>query len=335
MSDRHGSANNYVGVYDNVGESSTELVLQPRSDRHRVMRQAWVGLIVFEMMLLPMLTIAPTVFLMAVLLTVLKIHSPALQNHPLTHGVIYLLWLCCSIAMIFITWKAVCDSGYKTFIFERVQKQLVINIANVLGGKSVKIIPFKQIEDAEFQERDDEGMSVEVFLTLKERKIGRSVKKEKIILSSFSSEEYRTVTNLTLRKEHQELLLLVRTALEFSTDAIKYKLRQNPPIPTEAELSQEKERDRLAAQEHIKELTKAIFAGKQEKQDRLETLREKTLQFPEDPQIWQDFALQLAMQRNPPKAEIINAYRQAEALYLDREDMEGAMAMARAIEGIK
>jgi hypothetical protein len=41
------------------------------------------------------------------------------------------------------------------------------------------------------------------------------------------------------------------------------------------------------------------------------------------------------MQRNPPKAEIINAYRQAEALYLDREDAESAIAISRTIEGIK
>jgi hypothetical protein len=335
MTDSRDSASNYLGVYDSVGESSTELLLQPRSSRRHVMSQAWLGLIIFEIMFLPMLTIVPTVCLMATLLGLLSMYAPALQNHQITHGVIYLLWSCCFAAIVYLTWKAMCDVGYKTFIFDRIQQQLVINIANIVGGNSARIIPFDRIEDAEFQERDDDGMSVDVFLTLKERKIGRSVRKERIILSKFSSEEYRTVTNLTLREDHQELLLLVRTALGFSTNAILFKLKQNPPIPTEAELKQEKEQARLAAQKQIETLTKAIFAGKQEKQDRLEKLREQTMKFPEDPQIWQDFALQLAMQRNPPKAEIIDAYRQAEALYLDREDTEAARAMAQTIEGIK
>jgi hypothetical protein len=285
MSNRRDSASNYSGVYDSVGESSIELLLQPRSSRRHVMSQAWLGLIVFEIIFLPMLTILPTGCLIGTLLGLLSMYSPALQNHLITHGVIYLLWIGCFTGIVYLTWKAICDCGYKTFIFDRVQQQLVINIANVIGGKSVRIIPFEQIEDAEFQERDDDGMSVAVFLTLKEQKNGRSVRKETITLSKFSSEEYRTVSNLTLREEHQELLFLVRTALGFSTEAILFKLRQNPPIPTESELKQEKEQARLAAQEHLKTLTKAIFAGKQEKQDRLETLREQTMKFPEDPQI--------------------------------------------------
>jgi hypothetical protein len=64
------------------------------------------------------------------------------------------------------------------------------------------------------------------------------------------------------------------------------------------------------------------------------SVRSQTIQFPEDPQIWQDFALQLAMQKNPPQAEIVDAYRQAEALYLDRGDTDRAMIVTRTIEGI-
>jgi hypothetical protein len=334
MTDRRDSASNYSGVYDSVGESSTELLLQPRSSRRQVMQQAWFGSIVFMIMVVPTLTILPTQVLTASVLSLLSMFAPALQNYQITYDVICLVWIGCFAVIVYLTRQAVCV-GYQTFIFDRVQQQLVINIANIIGGKSVRIIPFDRIENVEFQERDDDGMSVDVFLTLKEQKNGRLVRKETITLSKFYSEEYRTVSNLTLREEHQELLFLVRTALGFSTEAILFKLRQNPPIPTESELKQEKEQARLAAQEHLKTLTKAIFAGKQEKQDRLETLREQTMKFPEDPQIWQDFALQLAMQRNPPKAEIINAYRQAEALYLDREDAESAIAISRTIEGIK
>jgi hypothetical protein len=328
------SSDNYGCVFDSVGESSTELVLQPRYNRHLVMSQAWQGLILFEILFLPMFTVLPTVLLMTAILLPLSMYAPELQNHQIIRGFIFLLWIGCLAAIIFLTWKAVCDSGYKTFIFDRIQQQLVINIANVAGGQTFSIIPFDLIEDAHCQECNNDGMSVDVFLILKEHNLPGSVPKGKIVLSSFSSEEYKTVANLTLREEHQELLLLVRTALGFSTDEILDKLRSNPSIPTEVELQQEKAQAISAAKESIATLTKTIFSTKQEKQSQLEVLREKTCHFPEDPQIWEDFALLLAMQQNPAKTEIIYAYRQAESLYLDREDTESAMAIAKIIKDI-
>lgn len=315
-------------VYVSVSDSAAELVLQPRHGRNQAMRKAWFDSILFVLLVLPILAILPPMFIAAIFSIISGSVVPGFISAPLT-----IAWFA---AMAKFGWDILCTNGYRTLIFDRVQQQFVTNIANIFGRNYQIIIPFDRIEDAQFHECDEDGMSVEVFLTLKERENYKSQPiKEKIVLSRFSSEEYRTVANLTLRQEHQELLLLVRTALGFSTKAILYKLQHNPPIPTAEELQQEKAQALLAAREQIQHLTKAIFTGRQDKQERLGTLRSQTLQFPEDPQIWQDFALQLAMQKNPPKAEIIDAYRQAEALYLDRGDTERASAMAKTIEGIK
>jgi hypothetical protein len=313
-------------LYESVSDSAIELVLQPRTSRDRVMRRAWFESILFVMLAVPIGTLVPAIIISAMFSTVLGASMPGFLNVA-----IFVSWFA---AMLKVAWDVLRYNGYMTFIFDRVQQQLVINIANIFGRNSVQIIPFARIADAQCDERNRDGMSVEVFLTLKAHQDYKSAKPEQIVLSRFSSEEYRTVANLTLREEHQELLLVVRTALGFSTKAILSKLQQNPPIPTEAELQAEKAQAILAAQEQIKNLTKTIFASKQDKQDRLGTLRSQTIQFPEDPQIWQDFALQLAMQKNPPKVEIIDAYRQAEALYLDRGDTDRAMTITRTIEGI-
>jgi hypothetical protein len=313
-------------LYESVSDSATELVLQPRTSRDRVMRRAWFESILFVILAVPIGTIVPAIIVSAMFSIVLGASMPGFLNVA-----IFVSWFA---AMLKVAWDILSYNGYMTFIFDRVQQQLLINIANVFARNSVQIIPFDRIADAQFDGRDDDGMSVEVFLTLKAHEDNKAAKPEKIVLSRFSSEEYRTVANLTWREEHQELLLLVRTALGFSTKAILYKLQQNPPIPTEAELQAEKAQAILAAKDTLKTLTQTIFASTQDKQDRLGTLRSQTIQFPENPQIWQDFALQLAMQKNPPKAEILDAYRQAEALYLDRGDTERALAITRTIEGI-
>ncbi|WP_309736848.1 hypothetical protein [Chamaesiphon sp. OTE_75_metabat_556] len=313
-------------LYESVSDSATELILQPRSSRDRIMRRAWIESILFVMLAVPVGTLVPTIIISAMFSTVLGTSMPGFLNVT-----IFISWLA---AMLKVAWDILSYSGYMTFIFDRVQQQFVINIANIFGRNSVQIIPFDRIADVQLDERNHDGMSVEVFLTLKAHQDDKSAKPQKIVLSRFSSEEYRTVANLTLREEHQELLLVVRTTLGFSTKAILDKLQQNLPIPTEEELQAEKAQAILAGQEKIKNLSGAIFASKQDKQDRLGTLRSQTIQFPEDPQIWQDFALQLAMQKNLPRAEIIDAYRHAEALYLDSGDTDRALAVTRTIEGI-
>ncbi len=205
-------------LYESVSDSATELVLQPRSSRDRIMRRAWFESILFITLGLPILTIVPPMFITAIASTILGSFAPGFGNAGFL-----IAWFA---AMAKFGWDILWYQGYRTLIFDRVQQQLVINIANIFGRNSAQIIPFDRIEDAQFDERNDDGMSVEVFLTLKTHQDCKSAKPEKIVLSQFASEEYRTVANLTLREEHQELLLVVRTALGFSTKAILSKLQQ-------------------------------------------------------------------------------------------------------------
>jgi hypothetical protein len=99
--------------------------------------------------------------------------------------------------------------------------------------------------------------------------------------------------------------------------------------------SNHQERAIAAVKATIGSLTKTIFTSQDKKQELLEIARAQTLQFPEDPQIWEKFAILLLMQKNPSKAEIIDAYRQAESLYLDREDTENALAIAKIMNGME
>jgi hypothetical protein len=299
------------GIYDSVGESSTELVLQPRYARDRIIRQARMTLILFAIFILSNLTILPPVLIIAIFSAMWGNTIPGIFYF---YVVIWIQWL--SIMFMF-TRDLIRENGYKTFIFDRTQQKLIINTVTIFGGNAVKIIPFDWIEDARFEELKDDSISIDVFLIIKESQA-------KIKLSGFLCEEYFTADNQKLREEHEELTLQVRTVLGFSNQQILAQFRRNRSLPTQAELEQQ----RLATLAGLKTLAKDIFASKHTKQDRLEKLRKQTQQFPEDPKIWEEFALQLALQQKPIKAEIIHAYRQAQLLYLDREDIEKAEEIA-------
>jgi hypothetical protein len=335
MNHQNAPSDKYLDVYDSVGESSTELLLQPRCSRNRIMGKAWQGLIIFILLVLPFLTILPTAIAMVAIVALINIYIPSSLNLPIAHGAVILLWVGCLGVSIYLTWKTIYESGYTTFIFDRIQKQLVINTANIIGRNSVRTISFDRIRDAYFREDKSDGISISVGLLLDKFELGVTSPQKEIMVSIFASEETRTVETLTLREQHQELLLLVRTALGFSTSEILAQLRNNPPIPTEAELQQQKAKAMSDAKDSLKTLTKAMFAGKEEKQQQLELCRERTRQFPEDPQAWENFALLLALGKNSSKDEIIHAYRQAETLYLDRGDTNGAKAVTKMIQGIQ
>ncbi len=230
-------------------------------------------------------------------------------------------------------WKAICTSGYTTFIFDSFARHLAINTVNHLGRKAVRTIPFAQIREAQLQKSESDGVTgMKIFLLLEKRKILRFTHQEKVVLSSFSSEEYRTVTTLTAQKHHQELLLLIRTALGFSTQAITDELRRSPPIPTATELQREKARSIAAAKDGLKAAAKMMFSSKEAQQVKIEALRRKTREFPNDPKAWDEFALALAFQKNVSKDELVSAYRRAEKLYRDQGDIIQATTIAQALK---
>lgn len=319
-------------VYGSVSENSTELMLQPYASRSKVMRTAWMGMLGFLLMVLPF-TILPIFLVTLFGLIALSAIAPELQNHPFTLGAILLVWVTAFMTIAFLIWKAIEDSGYKTFIFDRIQKQLVIHTATIIGRKVVKTIPFSQIRDVQWHERQHEGISMSVFLVLDDREFLGITHPNNIVLSSFCSvTSAKTVKILTASKHHQELLLLVRNILGFSTQEISDQLRRSPIIPTEAELARQQAQAISDAQASLMKIAKLTFASKETKLEEIELLRSKTLTHPDDPQVWEQFALLLSFQKDSPKDEVIRAYRRAQTIYLDRENVESAAAVTRILK---
>jgi hypothetical protein len=319
-------------VYGSVKETETELMLQPYASRRKVMSSAWMGMLGFLLLVLPF-TILPTFLVTLFGLILLSAISPGLQNSWFAVSAILLLWGAAFALIGFLIWQAIADSGYKIILFDRVQKQLIINTATIIGRKVVTTIPFTQIRDAQLDERDDDGILISVFLTLDDWEFLGLTYPRKISLSSFgcvSSE--KTVKNLTASKHHQKLLLAVRNILEFSTYDIAAQLRRNPVIPTELELERQKAQAVADATASLKNIVKLTFSSQASKSAELESLRTKTLTQREDPQVWEQFALVLSLQKNAPKAEIVSAYRRAESLYLDRDDIARATAISELLK---
>ncbi len=319
-------------VYGIVRESATELMLQPCAERSKVMGAAWLGMVGFVTLLLPF-TLLPTLLITVLILAVLSSIAPELQSHWLTAGVIFSLWGAALSIIAILIWKAIEDSGYKTFIFDRIQKQLMINTVTIIGRKVIRTIPFSQIQEAQWQESQHDGISISVFLALSDWKILGLNQAQKIILSSFgvvSSE--KTIKTLTAQKHHKELLRSVREALGFSTQQIVDELRRTPEIPTEEELNRQKAEAVFEAKESLKQLAKTIFASQEKKAESLEVLRSKTRNFPDDPQAWEDFAMLLALQKRAVKDEVIQAYRRAETLYFERGEITKAATIAQMIK---
>ena len=80
--------------------------------------------------------------------------------------------------------------------------------------------------------------------------------------------------------------------------------------------------------------TANVSAARSPKSAQLEALRLKIREFPEDPQLWEQFALELADRADVSKDDVMNAYRQAEALYLDRDDNINAAIIAKTLGAI-
>ncbi len=299
------------GIYDSVGESSTELILQPRWPRSRIMRETRLGTLFLAILVFPLAIIVPSMLQIALFSWM----------SPLPGFFCYVIWIIWSYISANLTYHLIHEQGYTTFVFDRTQQQFIINIVNVLGRKVTKIISFDRIEDVLFEEEKDEYISITINLLLKEPT-------EKFRLTGYSSETYQTVENLKLRAEHEELILQVRTAVGFSNQHLLAKFQKTRSLPTQSELEQA----RLAAPGNLMVFAKSIFASEQTKQDRLAELRSQTQQSPNDPALWEELALQLSLQKKPSPDEIIRAYRHAQILYLDREDINKADEIDNRIE---
>ncbi len=319
-------------VYGIVKEDETELILQPFASRREVIKSAWMGILGFMLMALPF-TILPTFLVTLFGLIILSVIAPGLQNSLFSLSAILILWGAVFVLIIFLAGKAIADSGYKTFVFDRIQKQLVVNTATIIGRKVVTIIPFAKIRDVQLDERDYEGISISVFLKLDDWEFLGMTHPHSINLSSFGCvTSARTVKTLTATRHHQELLLSVRNILGFSTYDIAAQLQRSPAIPTEAEIERQKAQAVANATASLKKIAKLTFSSQASKSAELESLRIKTLTQREDPQVWEQFALVLSLQKNVSKAEVVNAYRRAEALYLDRDDIASATAISELLK---
>jgi hypothetical protein len=319
-------------VYGSVKENETELMLQPYASRRKVMSSAWMGMLGFLLLVLPF-TVLPTFLVTLFGQILLSAIAPGLQNSWFAVGAILLLWGAALALIGFLIWKAIADSGYKIILFDRVQKQLIINTATIIGRKVVTTIPFNQIRDARLEERDDDGISIGVFLTLDDWEMMGMTHPHHINLSSFGCvNSAKTVKTLTAIKHHQELLLSVRNILGFSTYDISAQLQRSPAIPTELELAQQQAQSFADATASLKQIVKLTFSSQSSKSAELESLRTKTLTHREDPQVWEQFALVLSLQKNASKAEIVSAYRRAESLYLDRNDIASATAISELLK---
>jgi hypothetical protein len=315
-------------VYGIVKENDRELILQPYASRRKVMNSAWVGMLGFLLMVVPF-TILPIFLVTLFGLIILSAIAPGLQNSWFSLGAILLLWGAAFALIIFLTGKAIADSGYKIILFDRTQKQLIISTATIIGRKVVTTIPFAQIRDAQLDERDHEGISISIFLTLDDWEFWGLTHPNTITLSSFGCvSSAKTVKTLTSTKHHQELLLSVRNILGLSTYDILAQLRRSPAIPTELELERQKAQAVADATASLKQIVKLTFSSQASKSAELESLRTKTLTQREDPQVWEQFALVLSLQKNAPKTEIVSAYRRAEELYLDRDDIASAKVIS-------
>jgi uncharacterized protein YqhQ len=103
-------------VYGSVKENETELMLQPYASRRKVMSSAWMGMLGFLLLVLPF-TILPTFLVTLFGLIILSTVAPGLQNSWITLSALLLLWSTAFVLIIFLTWKAIADSGYKIIKF--------------------------------------------------------------------------------------------------------------------------------------------------------------------------------------------------------------------------
>jgi hypothetical protein len=322
-------------VYGIVSEDSTELMLQPYANRRKVMSTAWMGMLGFVLMVLPF-TILPTFLVTIFGLIILSGVAPGAQNSWFALGAVLLLWSGAFMAIVWLIWQAIADSGYKTFIFDRQQRELVINTATIIGRKVTKIIPFNQIRDTQFYEAQHDGISMQVLLVLDDWQILGMTHPNKIVLSAFANVSSAiTVQTLIASKHHQELLLAVRSAMGLSTHEIAAQVQRIPAIPTAAELKQQQTQAIADATESLNKIAKLTFASKSTKSANLETLRSQTRLEPDNPQVWEEFALALSLQPDPPTDEVVNAYRRAEALYLDRGSGIKAATIAQVVKNTK
>jgi hypothetical protein len=322
-------------IYGNVSENATELMLQPYANRQKVMSTAWMGMLGFILLVLPF-TILPT-FLVTILgLMLLGGVAPGAQNSWFALGAVLLLWSGAFMAIAKLIWQAIEDSGYKTFIFDRLQQELVINTATIIGRKVTKIIPFSQIRDAQFYEEQNDGISMQVFLVLDDWNILGLTYPNKIVLSAFANVNSAvTVQTLTASKHHQELLLIVRSALGLSSHEIAAKVQRIAAIPTEAELKQQQAQAITDAFKSLQQVAQLTFASQSTKSTNLASLRSQTRMESDNPQVWEELAIALSLQPDPPTDEIVNAYRRAEALYLDRGEVIQAATIAKTLKSIK
>jgi hypothetical protein len=131
-------------AYYIVETNPNELVLQPPHSRSKAIRDGWWNLVVFQIFTTGFIA-ALVVFLVIISFLALDKVSPNFRNDLMPKAILLfsLLGLAASLALgILFAW----NSGYKTFVFDRVQKQFVIYTVNLFEKKWSERLTLKKLK---------------------------------------------------------------------------------------------------------------------------------------------------------------------------------------------
>lgn len=313
-------------VFSNIQTNSMELILQSPCARAKVISKAWFDLIFFTLFGSAFTTVAcgvAGIILGAALATIApQFASPWIFWVILGGGYgVLMFWI----------GRTIWTTGFTTFVFDRIQKKLVINTINLLSQKYVRIIPFAQIQDVRLYDSQKEDPDIHswgnVSLFLGDRNILGTTYPKTIVVSGFSSTDNSRSQTLKLLQYHQEMCLSVRECLGLNGFQIPKDWLINVEIPTDQQLQQQQSEDVSAAIDSLKGVFKTMLMDKQSKQNQLDLARQSTIESPNDPHTWEQLALLLSCQSNPPMDEVAAAYQRAAILFREKGDEDKAISI--------
>lgn len=319
-------------VLSNISTNPIELVLQTGSTRAKVLRRTGLELAIVSVFGFAWTTIS--VGIVAIMLvSVLNNIIPA----PVPGSWIFWAILAGGYGiLIFHIGRVMWTNGFQTFVFDRCQQKLIINTINLLGRKHIRTIAFSEIRDVQLydsqKEDADPDFIVHVSLVLGDSKIMGITHPPTIILSRFNSSHKNRSQSLKLLKYHQEMCLSVRDCLGLSGFQIPKDWLIDKEIPTEAELQQKQAEEKEAAMSLLRGVFKTIFMNQKGQQNQSDLARQRTIASPHDPHAWEQLALLLACQKNPPLDEVASAYRQAARLFRENGDADQARSIDRTLQ---
>jgi hypothetical protein len=244
----------------------------------------------------------------------------SIGSNPSGVNLFLLLWVMgmCGIPLA-IAFYLMLRPCFISWTFDRIERTLRREDVNLFKQKRVKIYRFDEISKigvAQVEDTDSRASKCcELYLTLTS---GR----EFTISQGYFTRDRRD--RAIALQAHRELAELMRNFLGHVTPDAERADRVFVPS----------ERDRAAESannlEMLKSVGGALFSSKAKRQSDIENLQERLITERENPQLWENLSLLLAMSRESYR-ESIEALSQAEALYRERGDTELADDLARKI----